>query len=62
MRPYFKKTCSPNLIPVPAEKLRQFVGAVKAPAFDRIYSAWWDRIIPANAKTVSEPARLRLIV
>jgi glyoxylase-like metal-dependent hydrolase (beta-lactamase superfamily II) len=51
----------PNLIPVSAEKVRQVVGAVKALTFDRIYSAWWDRIIPANAKTFLDASAMRYI-
>jgi hypothetical protein len=40
----------PNLIPLPARKVRQVVAAVEPFAFDRIYGAWWDRRILEDAK------------
>ena len=40
----------PNLIPLPAAMVQRVVGAVEPFAYDRIYGAWWDTIIPTNAK------------
>lgn len=40
----------PNLIPLPASKVRQVVDAVEPYVFDRIYGAWWETVIPTNAK------------
>ena len=40
----------PNLIPLPAAAVQRVVGAVEPFAYDRIYGAWWDTIIPTNAK------------
>jgi hypothetical protein len=40
----------PNLIPLPARAVRQVVQAAEPFAYDRIYGAWWETIIPANAK------------
>jgi hypothetical protein len=40
----------PNLIPLPASAVRHVVQAVDPYPFDRIYGAWWDTIVAANAK------------
>jgi hypothetical protein len=40
----------PNLIPLPASAVRRIVAAVEPYAYDRIYGAWWDRVVPDNAK------------
>ena len=47
----------PNLIPLSATKVQHIVDAVHPYAFDRIYGAWWDTIVPQSAKeTVSNSA------
>ena len=43
---------SPNLTPLPAQGVRQIAAAVASLDYDRIYGAWWDRIILAGAKEV----------
>jgi hypothetical protein len=40
----------PNLIPLPAVAVRRIAAAVEPYPFDRIYGAWWDRIIANDAK------------
>lgn len=40
----------PNHIPLPARTVRAIVAAVEPYAFDRIYSAWFDRVMPSDAK------------
>jgi len=40
----------PNLIPLPAQAVRRVVGAVEPYAFDRLYAAWWGRVVAADAK------------
>ena len=40
----------PNMIPLPADKVRSIVSAVEPFAFDRLYGAWWDKIVAADAK------------
>jgi len=40
----------PNLIPLPAAAVRRVVAAVEPFAFDRIYSAWWDKVTLSDAK------------
>lgn len=39
----------PNLIPLPAESVRRIAASVAPFPYDRIYGAWWDRIIPTDA-------------
>jgi hypothetical protein len=41
----------PNLIPLPAREVRRIVAAVEPYAFDRIYGAWWNKVVVADAKT-----------
>jgi hypothetical protein len=52
----------PNLIPLPARRVRQIVAAVEPFAFDRIYGAWWSRTtIPADAKAALHRSAERYI-
>jgi glyoxylase-like metal-dependent hydrolase (beta-lactamase superfamily II) len=40
----------PNLIPLPPASIRRLVAALEPFGFDRIYGAWWDRIVPEGGK------------
>src|SRR6266853_619187 len=40
----------PNYIPLPASEIDRIVAAVEPFDFDRIYGAWWDRIVASDAK------------
>ena len=40
----------PNLIPLPASEVRRIAGVVEPYSFDRIYGAWWDRVVLSEAK------------
>jgi len=40
----------PNLIPLPAWEVERIRGVLETLEFDRLYGAWWDRIVPADAK------------
>ncbi|MCB0171741.1 MAG: MBL fold metallo-hydrolase [Anaerolineae bacterium] len=40
----------PNLIPLPAAKVRRIVAAVEPYPFDRLYGGWWDLRIATDAK------------
>jgi hypothetical protein len=40
----------PNKIPLSAAAVRRIVGAVEPFQFDRIYGAWWGRVVAADAK------------
>jgi hypothetical protein len=40
----------PNLIPLPAHVVRAMVATMDFYSYDRIYGAWWDRIMPSDAK------------
>ena len=40
----------PNLIPLPASAVQRIVDAVAPYAYDRIYGAWWDRVVEHDAK------------
>ena len=40
----------PNLIPLSADEVRRIVEALEPYEFDRIYGAWWDRIVGEDGK------------
>jgi glyoxylase-like metal-dependent hydrolase (beta-lactamase superfamily II) len=40
----------PNLIPLPARKVREIAAKVAPYPFERVYSAWWDRVCDKDAK------------
>jgi glyoxylase-like metal-dependent hydrolase (beta-lactamase superfamily II) len=42
----------PNLIPLPAKAVQTIAERVRPFSYDRIYGAWWDRVIETNAQTV----------
>jgi glyoxylase-like metal-dependent hydrolase (beta-lactamase superfamily II) len=42
----------PNLIPLSAAAVRKIVAAVEPFAYDRLYSAWFDKVVFTNAKQV----------
>jgi glyoxylase-like metal-dependent hydrolase (beta-lactamase superfamily II) len=40
----------PNLIPLPAAEIRRIRALVGTLDFDRVYGAWWDRVVAERAK------------
>ena len=40
----------PNMIPLPAWAVRRIVAAVEPFAYDRIYGAWWERVVATDAQ------------
>ncbi len=40
----------PNMIPLPARTVEQVAAAVEPYAFDRIYGAWWGRVVASDGK------------
>lgn len=40
----------PNLIPLPAAKVEEMVAALEPWAFDRLYGAWFGRLVDSNAQ------------
>lgn len=42
----------PNLIPLPAAEVERIVQAVRPFTFDRIYGAWWGKVVRQEAKAV----------
>lgn len=40
----------PNLLPLSARELERIGATLEPLAFDRLYGAWWDRVIRSNAK------------
>lgn len=51
----------PNLIPLPAERVRKIADAVQPYPFDRIYGAWWERVVQTNGKEVVTRSAQRYI-
>ena len=42
----------PNLIPLPAAAIERIVAALEPFEFDRIYGAWWGRVVASDGKAV----------
>jgi hypothetical protein len=42
----------PNLIPLPAKTIRQITAALEPFEFDRIYSAWWEKVSAPGGKQI----------
>jgi hypothetical protein len=40
----------PNLIPLPAVEVQRVADSVAPFEFDRIYGAWWERVVPSGGK------------
>jgi hypothetical protein len=40
----------PNYVPLSAASVKRVAAAVEPWQFDRIYGAWWDRVVAADAK------------
>lgn len=51
----------PNLIPLPASKVRRIVDSVEPFEFDRIYGAWWDMNVAEEGKAVVKRSAERYI-
>ena len=52
----------PNLIPLPAHKVRtNRRGSRAILAFDRIYGAWWDRVVASDAKAAVRRSAARYV-
>jgi glyoxylase-like metal-dependent hydrolase (beta-lactamase superfamily II) len=51
----------PNLVPLPAREVTRIVGTVDDLSYDRIYSAWWDRVMTADAKARVHASAARYI-
>jgi hypothetical protein len=49
----------PNLIPLPAAKVREIAAAVEPYPFERIYGAWFGRVVSADAKQAVERSARR---
>jgi glyoxylase-like metal-dependent hydrolase (beta-lactamase superfamily II) len=51
----------PNLIPLPADKVQKIASAVESYEFDRIYGAWWERVVMQNGKQSVQRSAQRYI-
>jgi len=51
----------PNLIPLDAAGIRRIVAAVEPFAFDRIYGAWWGRVVRSDAKAAVRRSAARYV-
>jgi hypothetical protein len=51
----------PNLVPLPPDIVRRIVAATEPFAFDRIYAAWWDRVMQENAKANIDASERRYV-
>ena len=51
----------PNLIPLSAGAVRRIVTAVAPFAYDRIYGAWWEQVVAADAQAAVERSAARYL-
>jgi glyoxylase-like metal-dependent hydrolase (beta-lactamase superfamily II) len=51
----------PNLIPLPAAEIERIVAALEAFEFDRIYGAWWGRVVAADGKAAVSRSAVRYL-
>jgi hypothetical protein len=51
----------PNLIPLSPAAVQHVVGAVEPYSYDRIYSAWWDKVVDQDAKQAVQRSAERYI-
>jgi hypothetical protein len=51
----------PNLIPLPATTVRRIADAVGPYPFDRIYGAWWGRVVATDGQAVVERSAARYV-
>jgi glyoxylase-like metal-dependent hydrolase (beta-lactamase superfamily II) len=51
----------PMLIPLPAREVERISAALEPYEFERIYGAWWGRVIPANGKDVVRRSAARYV-
>ena len=51
----------PMLIPLPAREVERIAAALEPYEFERIYGAWWGRVIPANGKDVVRRSAARYV-
>lgn len=51
----------PNLIPLPSSEVKRMVEIVEQYEFDRLYSAWFNRIVEKNAQGIVQKSAKRYI-
>jgi glyoxylase-like metal-dependent hydrolase (beta-lactamase superfamily II) len=51
----------PMLIPLPAPEVERIAELLEPWSFERIYGAWWGRVIPANGKDVVRRSAARYV-
>jgi glyoxylase-like metal-dependent hydrolase (beta-lactamase superfamily II) len=51
----------PNLLPLPVSEIRRIVAMLEEWDFDRIWGAWWSRVIRAGAKDVVRASAERYV-
>lgn len=51
----------PNLIPLSASAVRRIVAAIESFDFDRIYGAWWGKVVASDARAAVNRSANRYI-
>jgi hypothetical protein len=51
----------PNLIPLPASTVQEMAAKLEPYAFDAIYGAWWDSVIPAGGDGIVQRSAARYV-
>ena len=51
----------PTLIPLPAREVERIAAALEPFEFDRIYGAWWNRVIRGDGKSIIRRSAARYV-
>jgi hypothetical protein len=51
----------PNVLPLPATEVRRIVSTLDGWTFDRVWGAWWGRVIRSGAKDVVRESAERYV-
>lgn len=51
----------PNLIPLPATRVQYMAGVLEGLAFDRIYGAWWEKVVLEDGHAIVQRSAMRYV-
>ena len=51
----------PNLIPLPARAVKRIAEAIAPFTYERIYGAWWERVVESDGQAIVEKSVTRYL-